>query len=74
MRLREPYVRKHVCQYPVPVMQYVDHNKLVVERTCEGCDKVQCAIFTTMPPLPPELIPYIDGTWLDTTLYDYVNR
>lgn len=43
MRLREPYVRKHICIFTLSFSDWHNNQLQYVERTCDECGKKQYA-------------------------------
>jgi hypothetical protein len=74
MRLREPYVRKHVCSFEMSNTDWVNPHDYMVERRCTNCDKVQYAVVPVPLPLPEELLVYGDYDWVDGTICDHVGE
>lgn len=71
MRLREPYVRKHICTYEQSDATG-GNNCIYTERTCRDCKKVQWARMTPdeFHNWPQDVRLYFDLEWKDGEIPD----
>lgn len=72
MRLREPFVRKHVCIFTVCRADWQSSTSIAVERKCDECGKVQSA-YVNPKEWPESLWALADVPWVDKKLYDFLS-
>lgn len=64
MRSREPFVRKHICIFEVTRSIWECDTRILVERTCGDCDRVQHG-HVNQKEWPEALWALVDADWKD---------
>lgn len=72
MRLREPYVRKHICIWIVSDSRWQDNSRTAVERECRDCGVRQCATLNHNE-WPQSLWALADVQWTTEKLSEFLD-